>query len=116
MLFIFNALAKSLPSRNKSMYIFMISETIGNIKVTLEKITDDQTLKKVSCIDGKGACPPEDCGGVWGYAEFLETVSNPDYPEYEIMREWAGMREKEETWADHAGFNLEEANENVKSV
>ncbi len=23
-------------------------------------------------VKGKGACPPEDCGGVWGYAELLE--------------------------------------------
>ena len=23
-------------------------------------------------LKGKGACPPEDCGGVWGYAELLE--------------------------------------------
>ncbi|MDZ4874555.1 MAG: hypothetical protein CLLPBCKN_003951 [Chroococcidiopsis cubana SAG 39.79] len=29
------------------------------------------------CLTGKRACPPEDCGGVWGYAEFLEAIQDP---------------------------------------
>ncbi len=40
------------------------------------------------CIKGKRACPPEDCGGIWGYAELLETLADPDSPEYEEMSEW----------------------------
>ena len=30
-----------------------------------------------ACIDGKGACPPEDSGGPWGFAEMLEAVAEP---------------------------------------
>ena len=26
----------------------------------------------ITCLKGQGACPPEDCGGVWGYVELLE--------------------------------------------
>jgi Plasmid pRiA4b ORF-3-like protein len=26
-------------------------------------------------ITGKRACPPEDCGGPWGYAELLEVLN-----------------------------------------
>jgi hypothetical protein len=26
------------------------------------------------CLAGKGACPPEDCGGPWGYADLKETM------------------------------------------
>jgi len=33
------------------------------------------------CITGRRACPPEDVGGVWGYAEFLEAIRNADHPE-----------------------------------
>jgi len=42
------------------------------------------------CIKGKRACPPEDVGGVWGYSEFRETITNPKDPEYADMLEWAG--------------------------
>ncbi|MBE9592266.1 MAG: plasmid pRiA4b ORF-3 family protein, partial [Proteobacteria bacterium] len=38
----------------------------------------------------KRACPPEDCGGIWGYAELLEIINNPEHEEYEEMMEWLG--------------------------
>ncbi len=42
------------------------------------------------CIKGKRACPPEDVGGPWGYAELLETISDPDSEEAEEMLDWVG--------------------------
>ena len=42
------------------------------------------------CITGKRACPPEDVGGVWGYEDFLKTISNPKHPEHDEMMEWVG--------------------------
>lgn len=35
-------------------------------------------------------CPPDDVGGVWGYAEFLEAIQNPDNEQYEELLEWVG--------------------------
>jgi hypothetical protein len=40
------------------------------------------------CIKGKRACPPEDCGGIWGYEELLQIIKNPKHEEYEDMMEW----------------------------
>jgi len=42
------------------------------------------------CIDGARACPPEDCGGPWGYGNLLETLKNPKHKEHEEMLEWVG--------------------------
>ena len=28
-------------------------------------------------VEAKGRCPPEDIGGPWGYAEFLEAIADP---------------------------------------
>ena len=60
-------------------------------KILLEKIFpfDTKTVLPV-CIKGKRACPPEDCGGIWGYEELLQTISNVKHPEHEDMQEWLG--------------------------
>jgi Plasmid pRiA4b ORF-3-like protein len=42
------------------------------------------------CIAGRRACPPEDCGGVWGYTEFLAAIGDPGHPEHHSMLEWVG--------------------------
>jgi hypothetical protein len=34
------------------------------------------------CITGKRNCPPEDCGGVWGYQELLAILADPEHTEY----------------------------------
>jgi len=35
-------------------------------------------------------CPPEDCGGMGGYYNFLEIMADPKHPEHEDMKEWIG--------------------------
>jgi hypothetical protein len=42
------------------------------------------------CLEGVRACPPEDVGGVWGYADFLEAIQNPDHEDREGLLAWAG--------------------------
>jgi len=43
---------------------------------------------KAVCIAGERACPPEDCGGVWGYAELLDALDDPASSELEERVEW----------------------------
>ena len=43
-----------------------------------------------ACVDGKRNCPPEDCGGVWGYEELREILGDPAHPEREERLEWIG--------------------------
>jgi hypothetical protein len=42
------------------------------------------------CLEGQRACPPEDVGGAYGYAELLAALRDPGHPEHEQMREWLG--------------------------
>jgi hypothetical protein len=59
--------------------------------VLLEKILPaDEKLKSPVCLAGKMACPPEDCGGVWGYADLLEILKNPKHEEYDSYMDWLG--------------------------
>lgn len=59
--------------------------------IVLQKILppDDKADYPV-CLSGKMNCPPEDCGGVWGYAEMLRILNQPDHEEYESYRKWLG--------------------------
>lgn len=43
-----------------------------------------------ACVDGRRACPPEDCGGVWGYTDFLHAIADPDDDDHEQMLQWIG--------------------------
>jgi hypothetical protein len=43
-----------------------------------------------ACVAGGGACPPEDCGGSYGFAELKELLAGPPSAEREEMLGWAG--------------------------
>jgi hypothetical protein len=60
------------------------------------------------CVAGKGCCPPEDCGGAWGYASLREALADPGHEQHEEMLEWLGL----ETAAkfDPTIFNADEIN------
>lgn len=46
-------------------------------------------------------CPPEDCGGIWGYYGYLDVLSDPDAPGYESAKEW---------WGDPEPYDMDDVN------
>lgn len=42
-----------------------------------------------ACVGGRGACPPEDCGGVTGYAELCRAIADPEAEDHGGWLEWA---------------------------
>ncbi|NEP17774.1 MAG: plasmid pRiA4b ORF-3 family protein [Leptolyngbya sp. SIO4C1] len=80
-------------------------------QILVEKVLPaEPDVRYPICIKGKRACPPEDCGGTWGYAELLETIGDPQHPEHESMLEWlGGVLEPER-------FDLEETNQRLKQI
>ena len=74
--------------------------------IRLEKILPfDPDAVLPLCLKAKGACPPEDVGGIWGYSNFMEALSDPDHPEHTEYKEWVGGG------FDPAAYDIKEVNE-----
>jgi hypothetical protein len=65
-----------------------------------------------ACLAGKGACPPEDCGGPGGYAELKAVLADPRHEDHAAMLEWLGLSRG--TDFDPGRFSLREVNERLR--
>ncbi len=76
----------------------------------------EKVLKKESnmhypvCTKGEMACPPEDCGGIFGFYELLSTIENTEHPEHEEMKEWLGVAFNPDS------FDIDTVNERLKEL
>jgi hypothetical protein len=59
-------------------------------------------------VGGARACPPEDCGGPWGYEHLLEALADPGHEEHEHLLSWVGGT------FDAESFDLAETNANLE--
>lgn len=78
-------------------------------RVTIEEIIPDYEYDYPMVIKYKGDTPYEDCGGIFGYYDLLETLQNPENPDYEDMRDWAGDPEDQR-------YDMDSVNEKLKEM
>ena len=72
----------------KVRYIYDFGDNWEHDIVVEKTFPADQIPIVPDCIEGRRACPPEDCGGTWGYAELLKIVADSDHPEHDDRVEW----------------------------
>ncbi|MEL6722563.1 MAG: plasmid pRiA4b ORF-3 family protein [Pseudomonadota bacterium] len=76
-------------------------------EILLEKVLPREKQETLPiCVKGKRACPPEDCGGVWGYGGLLEVLADPQHEQYEDMLEWVGDFDPEAFCVDSVNQKL----------
>ena len=74
----------------------------------------EQAVTYPRCIAGKRACPPEDCGGIWGYYDLMNTLANPRHENHAQKLWWLGISSPAELDPDR--FDLDEANSYLAGI
>jgi hypothetical protein len=66
-------------------------------EIVVEELLDpDPEIHYPVLVAAKGACPPEDCGGPWGYAELKDILTNPSHGQHQDMLDWLGLNHASE--------------------
>jgi len=81
-------LASQGPSRFSYQYDF--GDDWEHVVEIEKALPSEPKAKYPRCIEGKRACPPDDCGGAYGYESFLEAIRDVNHAEHEEMLEWVG--------------------------
>ena len=59
--------------------------------IKIERLTDPEPgIVYPRLTEVSGRCPPEDCGGPWGYAELIEAIKDPKHERHDELTEWIG--------------------------
>jgi hypothetical protein len=77
--------------------------------IVVEEVLSERSAAAV-CVGGRRAGPPEDCGGVWGYAELCAIMADPGHPEHPERAEWIGGR------FDPARFDKDAVNRALRMI
>jgi Plasmid pRiA4b ORF-3-like protein len=66
-------------------------------EIVIEELLDaDPEIRYPVLVAARGACPPEDCGGPWGYAELKEILADSSHEQHQEMLDWLGLDDASE--------------------
>lgn len=97
-------------TKGKFMYTYDFGDSWEHLIKVEKFLLKEENIKYPICIEGELNCPPEDCGGVWGFYELLETIKNKKHPENKKTLEWLGGE------YDPEYFDKKEINEILKNL
>lgn len=105
------SLRQVAPStKRKIVYVYDMGDHWEHTILVERIFTPQPGVHYPACIAGERACPPDDCGGVWGYANLLEAIKDPKHPEHEEMVEWLARPFDPET------FDLDAVNQRLRRL
>ncbi|PYE26367.1 pRiA4b ORF-3-like protein [Paraburkholderia silvatlantica] len=103
-------MAKALGALRSFTYIYDYGDDWRH-RIKVEKaLAPDPHMCWPLCLDGQNACPPEDVGGVPGYADFLQATSDPGHEEHDHFLTWCGGG------FDPTAFDIVLANQRLSEV
>ena len=75
---------------SKAIYTYDFGDSWEHRIVLEKRLPIDPNTPYPVCTDGQLACPPEDCGGISGFYDLLEVLSDPNHERREEIMEWIG--------------------------
>ena len=100
-------------AKSKIIYEYDFGDSWEHVVLVEKELVWDPEQTYPVCIKGRRACPPEDAGGIWMYNYFVESMRNPEHPEYpgnEDFLDWLGED------FDPEAFDLDAVNEVLKTL
>ena len=92
------------------VYTYDMGDSWEHLIEVKKTLPVEKGVRYPRCVEGKRACPPEDCGGPWGYEEFLEAVGDPKHEQHEDLLEWIGGE------FDPEAFDADKVNQELRQV
>ena len=81
-------MAQAVGGSKRFAYVYDFGDNWEH-EILVEKIiAGDSGSERPLCLGGKRHRPPEDCGGPWGYGEFLKAIGDPGHEEHDAMLDW----------------------------
>ena len=88
----------------KMLYTYDFGDDWEHGIVLEKRLALDPDLSYPVCTGGQRACPPEDCGGIWGFHDLLNAISDPNHEQHEELLDWVGEE------FDPQAFSVDEVN------
>jgi hypothetical protein len=91
-------------------YLYDFGDDWKHLVTVEDLVPPDPKQPPIVCLAGANACPPEDVGGSYGYAEFLKILADPSHEEYADTLAWAGGA------FDPTAFDLKATNQILETI
>jgi len=97
-------------TKDKFTYLYDFGDSWSHAIVVEKILPIENQVMYPKCIGGELNCPPEDCGGIYGFYDLLEIIGDKKHPERKEMIEWLGSK------YDPKYFNEVEINKRFKKM
>ena len=103
-------LGREVQAGDTFIYEYDFGDSWFHDIVVEQELSPEPDMRYPVCIKGEGACPPEDCGGIFAYKELLENLSDPTREQHSEAVSWV------DEGFDPRVFDLAAANRRLGSV
>jgi Plasmid pRiA4b ORF-3-like protein len=98
---LFNVLTRA---GTKAVYSYDFGDSWEHQIVVEKRLAPEPGCPYPACLAGERHGPPEDCGGIPGFYNLLEAISDPEHEQHEELLDWLGDD------FDPQAFSVEEVN------